>query len=407
LAPGRFLLRLIGYAVENSHAEFRMTARVIFVVLGMVALTMGRAAGAQSSIRTTAINGRPTCANCRVVLEKVATLETPDNVDPILVDVEIARSSKGMYVASAMNHFQLLVFDATGKFVRTIGRKGQGPGEFAFVQMIRFGPGDSLRVFERSRVHVFTPDFRFVRTFAKTASVIGAIVQSDGSTLVHVDQRRGVKSPPVHVMNSAGTLTRSFGTPIDSALMERCRPCRTDVFELQQAGGVVGVGPNNRYAFEIWTQTGTLKGSYAITSPWFKDWDENAPSWLKGEGPRPSSMTQAAVDENGRVWAKLVRSPPDWKVSTHVPSRAGVRMGESGVSASSQARLAEYMAELLRMQQSVIEIIDLKQGAVHSSTVFNGDPVMFLTYPYAMRKREDADGETHIDIFRMREEVAR
>ena len=68
---------------------------------------------------------------------------------------------------------QLEEFDAAGRYLRTIGRPGQGPGEFGngplFLVMT---PGDSAVVidFGNQRGTVFTPDGHPARTFAAPAS---------------------------------------------------------------------------------------------------------------------------------------------------------------------------------------------------------------------------------------------
>jgi hypothetical protein len=55
-------------------------------------------------------------------------------------------------------------FDPSGRFVKEMGREGQGPGEFLAFNYLTRHIGDSLAVFDAgSRVNVFAPDGRFVR----------------------------------------------------------------------------------------------------------------------------------------------------------------------------------------------------------------------------------------------------
>ena len=78
----------------------------------------------------------------------------------------IAQSSRGSYVASLDKGTAFAVFDAAGKPIRIVGREGDGPGEFRQISTLRFTTGDSVLVIEasRRRVHLFSPDFRPVRT---------------------------------------------------------------------------------------------------------------------------------------------------------------------------------------------------------------------------------------------------
>jgi hypothetical protein len=61
---------------------------------------------------------------------------------------------------------RLLLFDARGKLVRTLGRRGEGPGEFRFNASLTVMPGDSLLTFDGSlrRLTVWHPDGGYVRS---------------------------------------------------------------------------------------------------------------------------------------------------------------------------------------------------------------------------------------------------
>ena len=61
---------------------------------------------------------------------------------------------------------QLLLFAADGRYLRSLGRSGRGPGEFVRITSLHVGPNDSLLAFDTSlqRLTVFTPDGRLART---------------------------------------------------------------------------------------------------------------------------------------------------------------------------------------------------------------------------------------------------
>jgi hypothetical protein len=65
-------------------------------------------------------------------------------------------SRGNVYVA---DQSRLLVFSPDGSVLRKLGRKGQGPGEFDWIQGVRVLPADSIYVFDSSlqRVTVFAP----------------------------------------------------------------------------------------------------------------------------------------------------------------------------------------------------------------------------------------------------------
>lgn len=64
---------------------------------------------------------------------------------------------------------QILVFDFEGAHVRTVGGKGEGPGEFQMATALAVGPGDSLWVTDpmTRRYSVFGPDGELARVVTR------------------------------------------------------------------------------------------------------------------------------------------------------------------------------------------------------------------------------------------------
>ena len=61
---------------------------------------------------------------------------------------------------------EIKLYDAQGRYLQTIGRRGQGPGEFEDAWKVHQLPGDSLLVIDLySAISVFGPDLKFVRRF--------------------------------------------------------------------------------------------------------------------------------------------------------------------------------------------------------------------------------------------------
>ena len=61
-------------------------------------------------------------------------------------------------------HPEVLVFDSTGTFIRAVGRKGEGPGEYQFLSHTNVGPR-YIHVFDFDRGRtLLNQDFEFVRT---------------------------------------------------------------------------------------------------------------------------------------------------------------------------------------------------------------------------------------------------
>lgn len=97
----------------------------------------------------------------------------------------IALSENALVVANGATR-ELRFFDRQGRYLRSSGQRGSGPGEFESLNWLAALPGDSLITYDRqlNRISVFTSAGEFVRSFVfaqPTATPAG--VFSDGSLL--------------------------------------------------------------------------------------------------------------------------------------------------------------------------------------------------------------------------------
>lgn len=62
---------------------------------------------------------------------------------------------------------ELRYFDSSGSWLRSTGRKGQGPGEFESLGWVMTGPGDTLRTYDwgNRRLSVFGPTGNYIRSW--------------------------------------------------------------------------------------------------------------------------------------------------------------------------------------------------------------------------------------------------
>jgi len=93
----------------------------------------------------------------RGVYYPVRLANSPSSPDLLGVNGLDVDSHGNVYVADRSS--QLLVFSPAGAVLRKLGRKGQGPGEFDWIQSVRVLPGDSVYAFDSGlqRVTVFAP----------------------------------------------------------------------------------------------------------------------------------------------------------------------------------------------------------------------------------------------------------
>jgi len=95
-------------------------------------------------------------------------------------DIEVDNARSLIYVVDAGSR-RVLVFDFQGGFLRAIGRKGQGPGEFAKptgMCLIKDG-GIAVADFGSNRIQIFDSSGKFVRSITVTEARVADLVFSE------------------------------------------------------------------------------------------------------------------------------------------------------------------------------------------------------------------------------------
>lgn len=127
-------------------------------------------------------------------------------------DVEIGPN--GEMLAGQPTVATIAVFDADGRYLRSIGRRGQGPGEFQIVGGMGWA-GDTLWVVDIGRLHLFDARFEFARTITfptlrpppGVTRIMPGPILADGSMIgipMMVDSGRAA---PVVRVSQSGVIT--------------------------------------------------------------------------------------------------------------------------------------------------------------------------------------------------------
>ncbi len=107
----------------------------------------------------------------KVSLELVRTIGDVDSDDENLAfnsPADLAVDAAGnIYITDSRNQ-RIQVFDPEGRYLRTVGRKGQGPGEFMATGSLDFDGEGCLRVLDNGqrRIQVFTPKGEVLKTIS-------------------------------------------------------------------------------------------------------------------------------------------------------------------------------------------------------------------------------------------------
>jgi hypothetical protein len=258
------------------------------------------------------------CAQCQVVITKVTTVGSAS--DPVRLSNRVpimVRDKRGRYFGVSNGESQVVVFDVTGSYVSSLGKAGQGPGEFGGgITSLFLDPRDTLFVLDASgNVSVFNPALRFVRRVRVPAvSLVAGVALSDGTLLwsgaIDAAEQFGW---PFHIIGSDGKVVRSFGERSASSgrnnrFARTSRPFAmapdgTSFWQVSEAAG--------QYDLQRRGVDGKVIESFTITDvPWIAPSESRGrPTGrgnARGSPVRPpdaaSAVSLLGVDAAGRVW---------------------------------------------------------------------------------------------------------
>ncbi len=153
----------------------------------------------------------------QLVLEEQIAIGSMDGEHDVFGRImSLAIDSRGRLVIADDLSQNLKVFELTGEFVATIGRSGEGPGEFYSPWQVRVGPGDSLYVWDpgHAAISVFGPDYEFKRRFLVPPGwTVNSMVIHPGPEIVVSVSGTG-ELLPIKILSGDGDMMAEAGPPM-------------------------------------------------------------------------------------------------------------------------------------------------------------------------------------------------
>lgn len=262
--------------------------------------------------------------NPQVELEFIKTIGEMDSLDDALIffmPTDIAFDGQGnIYVLDSGNH-RIQKFSPEGKYIATIGRQGQGPGEFQYPQSLSLDSEGYLYISDMGqKIHVLKPGGGEFNTLHLTGLELGnirltpagKIVMGGGGGMMIMsggmdeDQELGKL---LTVLDSEGKVVQEFGEKLDYKDLLMNRSGNQYHFAVDKLGNVyVAFDVQNR--IEKYSPEGELlwksdrKLNFEATSPKKKSGSRKV-SGGRVEIRMPQMNRCAngiAVDDKGRVW---------------------------------------------------------------------------------------------------------
>ena len=305
--------------------------------------------------------------------------------------------SRGHYflLASFFGTEAPVVYAPDGKFLTSLGRIGDGPGEFRMATALLLGPGDSVYVLDNQarRMSVFSSALKFARAVplphrlemgGKVAALLG-----DGrfATNMDVRSRRDSSGPSLQILNPNGTIANQFGNDSIPTLggVNQGRSMRT------LAASRDGLWSGTllfEYRLELWDNGGQRKQRLRRAPPWFESYDtlmSRSP-----EHPPQPALVRIREDGDGRLWAVSLVSDSQWAEGL---SQNPVR-GEGGAL---YYRTEDPEAAL----DSYLEIIDPHSGRLLISRRFDGLYTYLINDTLIGRQVWDENGIPSVEVYRV------
>ncbi|HET7586123.1 MAG TPA: 6-bladed beta-propeller [Gemmatimonadaceae bacterium] len=265
----------------------------------------------------------------------------------------VVQDSRGRMYLAGPYATQIVVFDRDGRFLKTLGRGGHGPGEFAGIGSMQIGPGDSLFVFDNpeSRLSVFSPELKFIRS-ARLALVpqVNNTVLPDGRIVIGRSVlTRELAGQPLHLLDRDGGRVRSFGNL--SGILRPDVPGMLDRTVATSRGRYIWSAHQVEYVIDrIDVETGTITDVIRRNASWF-------PSRMKPQTRPEDIRAEPAVidlqeDDAGRLWMLIAVPDKDWRKQL-VPPQAGDQHGT--------------VRDMQRFYDTRIEVLDPAQGRLIAS----------------------------------------
>jgi hypothetical protein len=145
-------------------------------------------------------------------LEEDLSIGSADDENTIFYRIgDMAVDSQGnMFVVDSGNQ-RIQKYDKDGNYLQTIGRKGQGPGEFMSPYDIFLDAHENIYVSEGMKMHVFDPKGNSIRDINLQTFLMGYAVGAEGNIIAHgFIQAEGGQNLGVVIIDQEGKITKTI-----------------------------------------------------------------------------------------------------------------------------------------------------------------------------------------------------
>lgn len=304
-------------------------------------------------------------------------------------DVEVLPDGTMAFVAT--QHPQTITLVSQfGDSIASIGRSGEGPGEYEFISFIR-SHSRLLHVFDlfHRRRTVLDGSLGVVHTNPVSVDQLWDVqMLSDHSFVANAAMlTRDRVGYALHVFNGDGVVLKSFDEPVGGFGGTGTRARHRRVLDIGDDGNL-WAAYTTEYRLDHWSlDTGTLQRTLRREVDWF-------PKHLGGRtnnrhDPPDPRIIGIVEDSDGLLWVMIRRASARWADGfVEVPPNSHPELGN------------HYLQHLSVAYDTHIEVVDPRAGLVLASVIV--DPALaFLSEGWASEYSENDAGLPHRQMWRL------
>jgi hypothetical protein len=316
-APDDWSVNMVrsGRTIKNPHqVEGNTTMRLLALVI--VSLVLSFSTGdAQDAVQI----GRPMlCPECVITADSISTIGIEDTMPGALAEwpmSAVATARDEVVVPAVGQRGTLGVYGlVSGRFERSFGRWGEGPGEYQNPRTVGRGLGDTLLVYDSNlrRISVLDADYKFVRSYPAPAYVNSFITDPAGQVvmagLVYTEDLVGY---PLQIFRSSGAYVGTGGLR-EEFVTPRRREAHVWILGPGESGTIWGVVRAHRFEIRQWTRDGRRIRQWSPQIEEFPPYDDLA-AVTPDDPPQTSAWGIWQDEHTGYVWVLLQVGDPEFR----------------------------------------------------------------------------------------------
>ena len=272
------------------------------VLLPVALIGVAPPSAAQQPLR---VSSEVVCAECVITIDTVVTLGGLDGegMEVITKYSDFAIDARERILVAHHQYRSIYVFDMAGRFLRTVGREGEGPGEFSMIITdVNVGP-EYIHVFEVLNGRTLLDhDFEFVRRDRFPGQVGHSFVtESEVAAFVANIPSPSAVGHRLHFLDPSGNMVSHGGS--DS------------VYHTRGTLSAIVTGNEESLWVVEWDSTRISRWDLRPKPALARIWERTVDEWERhdygpGVVPRPGH-TGAMLDESG-LWIVWRVPDPDW-----------------------------------------------------------------------------------------------